>query len=916
MSGNLHGSRSTRLLAVAVLIALSVSTLAVVSPRRAGAAGSIDLTGTWNSSDPNGIGAAGLEVIVQDAAGNLTGSFLGLVLTGNISGNAVTIYLTGGAYVATDLGTVAADGNSMGGTWSDTSGNASIWKATRASGDTLTASVTSGMPANGLLPVTLTLANTSTGTVSGLTYPSVPGLVVVPDPVATGGSMTLVGGPTPALPTSIPPQTTVTVTYQYSVDVLGAIELGTEVHGTDSVSGAQDAPAAGVFSITENPTYGQTGAAVGDNLTNGLSQVAAQGGQVYRTSIDWIGANHASLPGATPGQTQPSPYQLEMAATMGLPPSAAWVIPDDPLQAKTVLQGLRSGIEQGHIDAGTSMGQGLYNLGQAVLAGPTGWKSIAQGVGQSIANGTAALNGAITAGLTPFANFAYASTADKGAMLAAFPNAVPSQVATVSTALQGQLAALATQYANDPAGFAYAWARATTANVDTTVAAAALTAAGQEGVVAAAGPTVTKAVAAVNAFGEPYMATLSSSAGQFASALTNVPTAIAGTAAPLDGAVADAVNQGVARYGGSPGVTPTAGWQARLAAVTSDAAAGFTNAQIAELQVGGITVYEGNAIQQVAAQEQAIMKARGYDVTYGIGIAEATPESEAVYQQALIDHALDPSIPLPRAKGEAFKDMKSLMSDDLLLGAPQQYMGLGAIYKPTIPAQSVLDTADAANPGSSARILKRFFQMDGAYNAAFNDATYLGKNISLSTQPGGYSFTFPGTFPRSETWDLKMSVANGLDGKPLLDPATGRPLAFTLLDKTTGAPMIADLDISATFNVATGQQLPVGEKAASFLRVRQGLQKLGVRTADHGWYGFDLSTQDLVGTKAMFRSRLERTNPANVSGYSQQLANAYNKLAAAAGKPAITAGDLLVGAKLARLTVTFTAKTVTKGFIA
>jgi hypothetical protein len=123
-------------------IALGLVAVSIVGASGAAAATPVDLTGTWNCC--KGGGAAAQDFVITAGAGSLAGKGVlpgGQVfaaITGSVSGNKVTIVTTYNSfapgYVATFVGTLAAGGNSMSGTWTSNRGQAGTWTASRAGG--------------------------------------------------------------------------------------------------------------------------------------------------------------------------------------------------------------------------------------------------------------------------------------------------------------------------------------------------------------------------------------------------------------------------------------------------------------------------------------------------------------------------------------------------------------------------------------------------------------------------------------------------------------------------------------------------------------------------------------------------------------------------------------------------------------
>jgi hypothetical protein len=108
-----------------------------------GALAATNITGTWDCCGAGG--AAEQDFVITDSSGSLSGKGLQpdgasfAVITGSVSGSSVTIVTTyeasfASGYVATFVGTVAASGQTMSGTWLSNAGQSGTWSATLAGG--------------------------------------------------------------------------------------------------------------------------------------------------------------------------------------------------------------------------------------------------------------------------------------------------------------------------------------------------------------------------------------------------------------------------------------------------------------------------------------------------------------------------------------------------------------------------------------------------------------------------------------------------------------------------------------------------------------------------------------------------------------------------------------------------------------
>jgi hypothetical protein len=126
-----------------VLAALSAGLVALASVTVAPTAqATTDISGTWDCCGAGGAGAQ--DFVITKGTGSLVGTGIDpsdgaqyAKITGELSGDKVKIvtsYTGGSSYVATFVGTVAASGRTMSGTWKSNAGQSGTWTATLASG--------------------------------------------------------------------------------------------------------------------------------------------------------------------------------------------------------------------------------------------------------------------------------------------------------------------------------------------------------------------------------------------------------------------------------------------------------------------------------------------------------------------------------------------------------------------------------------------------------------------------------------------------------------------------------------------------------------------------------------------------------------------------------------------------------------
>jgi hypothetical protein len=127
---------------VSLLLASLAGIAALAALTVAGTAqATVDISGTWDCCGAGGAGAQ--DFVITKGTGSLAGTGInpagGAVyakITGELSGDKVKIvtsYTGGSSYVATFIGTVAASGRTMSGTWKSNAGQSGTWTATLAS---------------------------------------------------------------------------------------------------------------------------------------------------------------------------------------------------------------------------------------------------------------------------------------------------------------------------------------------------------------------------------------------------------------------------------------------------------------------------------------------------------------------------------------------------------------------------------------------------------------------------------------------------------------------------------------------------------------------------------------------------------------------------------------------------------------
>lgn len=730
---------------------------------------------------------------------------------------------------------------------------------------------------NDVFDLDMRLTNRGARRIAELTYPGAAGLVLLDlvDPGEVRGDVELDTGPVPALPQALDPDESVTVRYRFVATEVGQVWLGSEVTGLDQESTLQRALAAGVVRVSETPpTLEQLAGHAYFYLERIQEEAAAGRDRVSRAMQQNLRTWLANLKPDPDQPLRPTEFQLQFAR------QARWLFPDltdgqidelalffprDAQEAVAMMQAVSEGQRQGLARVGTDLetaALGVYNF---VSGGPLTWRAGAQAAWAAVKQGKERVDGAVTAAMTPFANFAYASEDDRRRMLEDMPVALDrfrrQAVQTIEQSTQQAMQtgiALTEQYREDKTGFVRAF-HAEKTYWEAQAALAVMT----EG----AGTAVTQAAA---------------QSPKVAAALRFLGSG-------------NAV-KGAAR------VQAAVDWTDRLAPVLQPFAETMPDPEFRELElVDGITQHEAEQFMEVARLEEERLRRLGYDVEIGIGASQGSPESAAAWKRARAAREADPSVPLPRPKGEALKDFKSLTALDRTLGAPQEMIGFVGVYPPKLPAD--LHSRPAAEQKA---LRERAEQMQQVWDGYTRPSTKIGQLVRDAQAPGGKTFELD--FGRTESWELQL--------KPKLDDV-GNVVGVQFFHLQPGpggtkipVPIIQDVDIATVLDVKTGKLLPAGERAKVNLRIKAELKKRGVRLADHGWDAFDLRSRsrDLV---AHYKARLERMDPVEAEAAAEAYAEKLNDLLGLTGDERLDRAKMLKGIKRGRKTILFTKKKVT-----
>ena len=313
---------------VTLVMALLIGLLTVAMP--AGASGDQNFSGTWNTTYYCKAGWCAGEsfpsngVVFVQAEGsskvyNGTGGFVG-----NVSGRTLSFTGADGSYTFTEVLTLSADGNSYQGPDKDSNGTSGTVIGTRVAPPASMSITLTGVrsPSNSVT-VTMTLNNTGTSDISGLSFTDPTGLENDGVALANGNigptqsGLTLTSGPTPALPTSLPANgPPVVIRYTYAATTSGDAVLVANATGTDPSGSPVTDKAAVTVDVTEAPATAADYRKLVTSVILDADSVTAQAqNAIANTEASGL-ATAIGLAGASPGQ-QAAAIQFGLPPQMG-----------------------------------------------------------------------------------------------------------------------------------------------------------------------------------------------------------------------------------------------------------------------------------------------------------------------------------------------------------------------------------------------------------------------------------------------------------------------------------------------------------------------------------------------------------------------------------------------------------------------
>lgn len=308
------------LLTALLIIAMSVP-LAVTSAS-ASASGNANFVGTWILSN-----GGSFIIIAQDAGGACTQLPRGGFSTANclVSGDtySLTAVEDNSTYESYNKGVIKA--NTLTGSFTDTNGTTQSYTGVRRSplGLGVTLAAAKGSSPN-TLTVAMTLTNTGSSDITGLTFSDPSGLendgVLIKKGFIgpTKSGLTLTSGPTPALPTTMlaksPP---VVVSYTYSTDTTGDAVLVANATATDAAGDSTTVKKAATIFVKDPPATEADYQKLVTSVLLDADTINNQGQNTLATDEANSLAAGLNLSGASPGQ-QASAVELGLPTQLGV----------------------------------------------------------------------------------------------------------------------------------------------------------------------------------------------------------------------------------------------------------------------------------------------------------------------------------------------------------------------------------------------------------------------------------------------------------------------------------------------------------------------------------------------------------------------------------------------------------------------
>jgi PKD repeat protein len=216
-------------------------------------------------------------------------------------------------------------------------------------------------------------------------------------------------------------------------------------------------------------------------------------------------------------------------------------------------------------------------------------------------------------------------------------------------------------------------------------------------------------------------------------------------------------------------------------------------------------------------------------------------------------------------KPEIFK-AKNITDVDVILGADEKALGQLGVFEPHLPRKKVLDTM----PDALANDVKLRYDTQKKVWKDWNDPeSAFRQNYEKAAQPGGGTFDFQ--VPTAKG-DLVPSAPRKYQIEVELSKP-GRNGTRRFFEKTTGRPIVSDIDFHAYFQNG-GKALDPGTRGQIELYLQQRWKETGIAFGDHGatLNGFDWAGSGTGGgAVARHKFGLEFMEPAAARARAEEL---------------------------------------------
>ncbi len=216
-------------------------------------------------------------------------------------------------------------------------------------------------------------------------------------------------------------------------------------------------------------------------------------------------------------------------------------------------------------------------------------------------------------------------------------------------------------------------------------------------------------------------------------------------------------------------------------------------------------------------------------------------------------------------KPEIFK-AKNISDVDVILGADPSALGKLGVFEPKLPPDGVLAKM---SPELANEVKLRFKTQQGVWNDWNDASSKFAKNYKKASQPGGGTFEF----------EVPTAAGDARPNAPRLyqievgATEPGRNGTVSLFEKTTGKPIVSDIDFHGYFKTS-GEPLDAANRGQIELFLQRRWKETGIAFGDHGatLNGFDWAGSGTGGgAVARHKFGLEFMEPEAARARAQEL---------------------------------------------